>query len=97
MRSGRSSRPRHLRVLYFPRRRLWIMKYSCKVWCKPCRRRLILRLHSRHSWRPRKELMYGGLHYCVPGLKTARLMLLGTSSVRWSNTLKRRRLRRRGL
>ncbi|MQL95719.1 hypothetical protein Taro_028382 [Colocasia esculenta] len=28
------------------------MEYSCKVWCKPCRRRLILRLHSRHSWRP---------------------------------------------
>ncbi|MQL85167.1 hypothetical protein Taro_017680 [Colocasia esculenta] len=29
------------------------MEYSCKVWCKPCRRRLIFRLHSRHSWRPR--------------------------------------------
>ncbi|MQM09789.1 hypothetical protein Taro_042666 [Colocasia esculenta] len=80
MRIGRSSRPRHRRVLYFPHRRLWIMEYSCKVWCKPCRRRLILRQHSRHSWRLRKELMYGGLHYCVPGLKTARLRLLGTSS-----------------
>ncbi|MQL86481.1 hypothetical protein Taro_019014, partial [Colocasia esculenta] len=55
VRSGRSNRPRHLRVLYFPHRRLWIMEYSCKVWCKPCRRRLILRLHSRHSWRPRQE------------------------------------------
>ncbi|MQL89723.1 hypothetical protein Taro_022310 [Colocasia esculenta] len=53
MRSGRSSRPRHRRVLYFPHRRLWIMEYSCKVWCKPCRRRLILRQHSRHSWRLR--------------------------------------------
>ncbi|MQL82700.1 hypothetical protein Taro_015170 [Colocasia esculenta] len=41
------------RVLYFPHRRLWIMEYSCKVWCKPCRRRLILRQHSRHSWRLR--------------------------------------------
>ncbi|MQL81624.1 hypothetical protein Taro_014087 [Colocasia esculenta] len=51
VRSGRSSRPRHRRVLYFPHRRLWIMEYSCKVWCKPCRRRLILRQHSRHSWR----------------------------------------------
>ncbi|MQL81929.1 hypothetical protein Taro_014393 [Colocasia esculenta] len=51
--SGRSSRPRHRKVLYFPHRRLWIMEYSCKVWCKPCRRRLILRQHSRHSWRLR--------------------------------------------
>ncbi|MQL94513.1 hypothetical protein Taro_027163 [Colocasia esculenta] len=51
VRSGRSSRPRHLKVLYFPHRRLWIMGYSCKVWCKPCKRRLILRLHSKHSWR----------------------------------------------
>ncbi|MQL88053.1 hypothetical protein Taro_020608 [Colocasia esculenta] len=39
--------------LYFPHRRLWIMEYSCKVWCKPCRHRLILRQHSRHSWRLR--------------------------------------------
>ncbi|MQL84566.1 hypothetical protein Taro_017072 [Colocasia esculenta] len=36
-----------------PHRRLWIMEYSCKVWCKPCRRRLIPRQHSRHSWRIR--------------------------------------------
>ncbi|MQM23267.1 hypothetical protein Taro_056330, partial [Colocasia esculenta] len=78
MRIGRSNRPRHRRVLYFPHRRLWIMEYSCKVWCKPCRHRLILRQHSRHSWRLRKELMYGRLHCCVPGLKTARLRLLGT-------------------
>ncbi|MQL92416.1 hypothetical protein Taro_025038 [Colocasia esculenta] len=49
--SGRSSRPRHRRVLYIPHRCLWIMEYSCKVWCKPCRRRLIPRQHSRHSWR----------------------------------------------
>ncbi|MQL69570.1 hypothetical protein Taro_001873, partial [Colocasia esculenta] len=49
--SGRSSRPRHRKVLYFPHRCLWIMEYSCKVWCKPCRRRLIPRQHSRHSWR----------------------------------------------
>ncbi|MQL90963.1 hypothetical protein Taro_023568 [Colocasia esculenta] len=53
--SGRSSRPWHLRVLYFPHRHLWIMEYSCKVWCKPCRRRLILRQHSKHSWRLRQE------------------------------------------
>ncbi|MQL69447.1 hypothetical protein Taro_001743 [Colocasia esculenta] len=51
--SGRSSRPRHRQVLYFPHRRLWTMEYSCKVWCKPCRRRLIPRQHSRHSWRLR--------------------------------------------
>ncbi|MQM12008.1 hypothetical protein Taro_044923 [Colocasia esculenta] len=53
--SGRSSRPRHCKVLYFPHRRLWIMEYSCKVWCKPCRRKLIPKQHSRHSWRLRKE------------------------------------------
>ncbi|MQL68880.1 hypothetical protein Taro_001188, partial [Colocasia esculenta] len=51
--SGRSSRPQHHKVLYFPHRRLWITGYSCKVWCKPCRRRLIPRQHSRHSWRLR--------------------------------------------
>ncbi|MQL68504.1 hypothetical protein Taro_000782 [Colocasia esculenta] len=51
--SGRSSRPRHLQVLYFPHRHLWTMEYSCKVWCKPYRRRLIPRQHSRHSWRLR--------------------------------------------
>ncbi|MQL69047.1 hypothetical protein Taro_001370, partial [Colocasia esculenta] len=51
--SGRSSRPRHHRVLYFPRRRMWIMECSCKVWCRPCRRRPTPRLHSRLSWRLR--------------------------------------------
>ncbi|MQL94934.1 hypothetical protein Taro_027600, partial [Colocasia esculenta] len=30
VKSGRSSRPRHRKVLYFPHRRLWIMEYSCK-------------------------------------------------------------------
>ncbi|MQM00941.1 hypothetical protein Taro_033687, partial [Colocasia esculenta] len=30
VRSGRSSRPRHRRVLYFPHCRLWIMECSCK-------------------------------------------------------------------
>ncbi|MQM15680.1 hypothetical protein Taro_048632, partial [Colocasia esculenta] len=54
--SGRSSRPRHRQVLYFLHRRLWTMECSCKVWCKPCRRRLIPRQHSRHSWRPRRAL-----------------------------------------
>ncbi|MQL96593.1 hypothetical protein Taro_029266 [Colocasia esculenta] len=49
--SGRSSRPRYRQVLYFPHRHLWTTEYSCKVWCKPCRRRLIPRQHSRHSWR----------------------------------------------
>ncbi|MQM00767.1 hypothetical protein Taro_033509, partial [Colocasia esculenta] len=29
VRSGRSSRPQHRRVLYFPHRRLWIMECSC--------------------------------------------------------------------
>ncbi|MQL70371.1 hypothetical protein Taro_002674 [Colocasia esculenta] len=53
MTSGRSSRPRHRKVLYFPHRRLWTMEYSCKVWCKPWRRRLIPRQHSRLSWRLR--------------------------------------------
>ncbi|MQM21913.1 hypothetical protein Taro_054959, partial [Colocasia esculenta] len=51
--SERSSRPRHRKDLYFPHRRLWIMEYSCKVWCKPCRPRLIPRQYSRHSWRLR--------------------------------------------
>ncbi|MQL71678.1 hypothetical protein Taro_004013 [Colocasia esculenta] len=32
------------------------MEYSCKVWCKPCRRRLIPRQHSMHSWRLRYAL-----------------------------------------
>ncbi|MQM19916.1 hypothetical protein Taro_052929, partial [Colocasia esculenta] len=50
--SGRSNRPQHRKALYFPHRRLWITEYSCKVWCKPCRRRPIPRQHSRHSWRP---------------------------------------------
>ncbi|MQL71641.1 hypothetical protein Taro_003967, partial [Colocasia esculenta] len=31
VRSGRSSRPQHRRVLYFPHHRLWIMEYSCKA------------------------------------------------------------------
>ncbi|MQM21230.1 hypothetical protein Taro_054266 [Colocasia esculenta] len=53
--SGRSSRPRHRQVLYFPHRHLWTMEYSCKVWRKPCRRRLIPRQHSRLSWRIRQE------------------------------------------
>ncbi|MQL73012.1 hypothetical protein Taro_005355 [Colocasia esculenta] len=57
--SGQSSRPRHRKDLYFPHRRLWIMEYSCKVWCKPSRRRLIPRQHSRLSWRLRK---------CIPSL-----------------------------
>ncbi|MQL84222.1 hypothetical protein Taro_016722 [Colocasia esculenta] len=30
VRSGRSSRPQHRRVLYFPHHRLWIMECSCK-------------------------------------------------------------------
>ncbi|MQL92581.1 hypothetical protein Taro_025205 [Colocasia esculenta] len=51
--SRRSNRPQHHEALYFPHRRLWITEYSCKVWYKPCRRRLIPRQHSRHSWRPR--------------------------------------------
>ncbi|MQL70838.1 hypothetical protein Taro_003165 [Colocasia esculenta] len=68
--SGRSNRPRHRKVLYFPHRRLWIMEYSCKLWCKPCRCRLIPRQHSRHNWRLRRE--------------------------RWSNTWKKRMLRKRG-
>ncbi|MQL91310.1 hypothetical protein Taro_023921 [Colocasia esculenta] len=53
--SGRSSKPRHRKDLYFPHRRLWIMECSCKVWCKPCRPRIIPRQHSRHSWRLRQE------------------------------------------
>ncbi|MQM08013.1 hypothetical protein Taro_040867 [Colocasia esculenta] len=53
VRSGRSSRPQHRRVLYFPHHRLWIMGCSSKVLCKPCRRRLTLRLHPKLSWRLR--------------------------------------------
>ncbi|MQM06033.1 hypothetical protein Taro_038852, partial [Colocasia esculenta] len=53
--SGRSNRPRHRKALYFPHRRLWITEYSYKVWCKPYRRRLIPRQHSRHSWRPQAQ------------------------------------------
>ncbi|MQL85100.1 hypothetical protein Taro_017608 [Colocasia esculenta] len=52
--SRRSNRPQHHEALYFPHRRLWITEYSCEVWYKPCRRRLIPRQHSKHSWRPRK-------------------------------------------
>ncbi|MQL72675.1 hypothetical protein Taro_005010 [Colocasia esculenta] len=51
--SRRSNMPQHHEALYFPHRRLWITEYSCKVWYKPCRRRLIPRQHSRPSWRPR--------------------------------------------
>ncbi|MQM03306.1 hypothetical protein Taro_036086 [Colocasia esculenta] len=51
--SGLSSRLLLHRVLYIPHRHLWIMEYSCKVWCKPCRHRLIPRQHSRLSWRLR--------------------------------------------
>ncbi|MQL91226.1 hypothetical protein Taro_023848 [Colocasia esculenta] len=68
--SRRSNRPQHREALYFPHRRLWITEYSCKVWCKPCRCRLIPRQHSRHSWRPRREPMYGGPPYFVHALRT---------------------------
>ncbi|MQL69042.1 hypothetical protein Taro_001375 [Colocasia esculenta] len=68
---GRSSRPRCRKVLYFPHRRLWIMEYSCKVWCKPCRRRLIPRQHSRHSWRLRQELGINALDAEIPGVRPA--------------------------
>ncbi|MQL86472.1 hypothetical protein Taro_019003, partial [Colocasia esculenta] len=47
--SRRSNRPQHHEALYFPHCRLWITEYSCQVWYKPCRRRLIPRQHSRHS------------------------------------------------
>ncbi|MQL72502.1 hypothetical protein Taro_004847 [Colocasia esculenta] len=63
--SGRSSRPRHRQVLYFPHRHLWIMEYSCEVWCKPCRCRLIPRQHSRHSWRLRT--VSWSLRRCIAG------------------------------
>ena len=53
--NGRSNRPRHRKVLYFPHHRQWTMEYSCKVWCRPCRLRPIPRLHSRLSWRLRLE------------------------------------------
>ncbi|MQL96146.1 hypothetical protein Taro_028820 [Colocasia esculenta] len=56
------------------------MECSCKVWCRPCRRRPTPRLHSRLSWRLRRELMCGGLHYCAPDSRTELLRLLGTSS-----------------
>ncbi|MQL72727.1 hypothetical protein Taro_005064 [Colocasia esculenta] len=72
VRSGRSSRPRPHRVLYFPHHRQWTMEYSCKVWCKPCRRRPTPRQHSRPSWRPRRELMYGGPPYYVHTSRTER-------------------------
>ncbi|MQM00444.1 hypothetical protein Taro_033177 [Colocasia esculenta] len=62
--SRRSNRPLHHEALYFPHRRLWITEYSCKVWYKPCRRRLIPRQHSR------RERMYGGPPYYVHALRT---------------------------
>ncbi|MQL92634.1 hypothetical protein Taro_025262 [Colocasia esculenta] len=68
--SRRSNRPRHREALYFPHRRLWTTEYSCKVWCKPCRCRLIPRQHSKHSWRPRREPMYGGPPYYIHALRT---------------------------
>ncbi|MQL93281.1 hypothetical protein Taro_025926 [Colocasia esculenta] len=63
--SRRSSRPRHRQVLYFPHRHLWTMEYSCKVWCKPCKRRLIPRQHSRLSWRLRT--VSWSLRRCIAG------------------------------
>ncbi|MQL87169.1 hypothetical protein Taro_019705 [Colocasia esculenta] len=59
--SGQSSRPRHRKALYFPHRHLWTTEYSCKVWCKPCRPRLIPRQHSRHSWRLRADVWWSSL------------------------------------
>ncbi|MQL79243.1 hypothetical protein Taro_011678 [Colocasia esculenta] len=53
VRSRQSSRPRPHRALCFPHHCQWTMEYSCKVWCKPCRRRPTPRQHSRPSWRPR--------------------------------------------
>ncbi|MQL77822.1 hypothetical protein Taro_010243 [Colocasia esculenta] len=70
VRSGRSSRPWPHRVLCFPHHRQWTMEYLCKVWYKPCRRRPTPRQHSRPSWRPRRELMYGGPPYCVSASRT---------------------------
>ncbi|MQM06886.1 hypothetical protein Taro_039717, partial [Colocasia esculenta] len=61
VRSRQSSRPRHHRVMYFPHRRLWIMECSCKVWCRPCRRRPTPRLHSRLSWRLRADVWWASL------------------------------------
>ncbi|MQM22162.1 hypothetical protein Taro_055210 [Colocasia esculenta] len=71
VRSRRSSRPRHHRVLYFPHRRLWIMECSCMVWCRPCRRRPTPRLHSRLSWRLRQELDVKALAAKISSLRSA--------------------------
>ncbi|MQL68281.1 hypothetical protein Taro_000595 [Colocasia esculenta] len=48
-----SNRPQHHEALCFPHRRQWTMEYSCKVWCRLCRRKPTPRQHSRPSWRPR--------------------------------------------
>ncbi|MQM04498.1 hypothetical protein Taro_037294 [Colocasia esculenta] len=66
----RSNRPRHREALCFPHHRQWTMECSCKVWCRPCRPRHTPRQHSRPSWRPRRELMYGGPPYCVRASRT---------------------------
>ncbi|MQM09596.1 hypothetical protein Taro_042471 [Colocasia esculenta] len=52
-----SSRSQHHRVLqFFLHHRLWIMVCLCKAWCRLCRLRRTLRLHSRLSWRLRLRL-----------------------------------------
>ncbi|MQM12017.1 hypothetical protein Taro_044930 [Colocasia esculenta] len=78
VRSGRSSRPRLHRVLYFPHRRLWIMECSCKVWCRPCRRRTTPRLHSRLSWRLRfAELSKYAPHSVTDEHRKAKKFVMG--------------------
>ncbi|MQL87348.1 hypothetical protein Taro_019889 [Colocasia esculenta] len=78
VRSRRSSRPQHRRVLYFPHHRLWIMECSCKVWCRPCRRRPTPRLHSKLSWRLRQELGVKALAAKISSLRPA---ILPTNSL----------------
>ncbi|MQL90290.1 hypothetical protein Taro_022878, partial [Colocasia esculenta] len=86
VRSRRSSSPRHCRVLYFPHRRLWIMECSCKVWCRPCRRRPTPRLHSRLSWRLRNNTQDTAELFSFGRVKEEKLKPSSPSAARGDHT-----------
>ncbi|MQM21290.1 hypothetical protein Taro_054327 [Colocasia esculenta] len=59
------------------------MECSCRVWCRPCRRRPTPRLHSRLSWRLsrlRSEPTCGGPRCYVLGSRMVLWRLVGMSS-----------------
>ncbi|MQM04852.1 hypothetical protein Taro_037658, partial [Colocasia esculenta] len=42
------------------------MECSCRVWCRPCKHRPTLRLHSRLSWRLRLRYQFPRLTMMDP-------------------------------